>query len=66
MAKPQAIETRLAEQGTRRRAAKQEAKDAMAEIRKLAPKAVNSGVPKLEVARLAQISRVTLDEILNR
>lgn len=54
----------LAQAGADRRAARARANELSREVRRLARKAHAEGVPKAEIARLAKISRVTLDEWL--
>lgn len=54
----------LTRAAARRNKAHATEREAMATIRQLAPRAVQAGIPKIEVAKAAQISRVTLDAIL--
>jgi DNA-binding transcriptional regulator LsrR (DeoR family) len=56
----------LRRQADRRRAARETARDAMAEIAKLLPAAIEAGIPKREISRQTGLSRVTIDELLRR
>ena len=58
------LRTRLAEQGERRTNARADAADASEQITALARQAHADGIPKVEIARLAQISRPALDAML--
>jgi hypothetical protein len=58
------LAAQLTTEGERREAARAEQQAATAEIRKLAPHALRAGLSKVEIARLAQVSRPTLDEML--
>lgn len=58
------IRDALAQHGAARKNAAAARAAETAAITALAPKAIDAGLTKLEVARLAQISRVTLDAML--
>lgn len=62
--KPETYLERLYDLGTQRKDAEREAKIAMDGIRRLVGPAFKAGASKSDIARHAQISRVTLDEIL--
>jgi hypothetical protein len=56
----------LREQAERRRVARETASDAMTEIAKLLPLAIEAGIRKSEIARETGLSRVTIDGALRR
>jgi hypothetical protein len=59
------VRERLKAAGERRSAARAEIRAATAEIRELVREARAEGAAKTEIARLAQISRPALDEMLH-
>lgn len=59
-----AIRQQLAAHGDARAKARDKAKREMAAIEQLAPKALGAGLTKIEVCRLAQITRPALDALL--
>jgi hypothetical protein len=52
--------------GAARRRAREQALQASARIAELAREALEAGIPKIEVARLAQVSRPALDAMLGK
>jgi hypothetical protein len=52
----------IAEHGRARAEARAAAREHVAALRRLAPRALKAGMEKKEFARLARISRTTLDE----
>ena len=58
------IRTQLTAHGKRRAAARRKAKRESEAIRALIPQALDAGLSKSEIARLAQITRPALDEML--
>lgn len=58
------VHAQLAAAGERRSAARADLREATAEIRELVRQARAQGAGKSEIARLAQISRPALDEML--
>jgi lambda repressor-like predicted transcriptional regulator len=56
----------LQQQADRRQAAQAVARDAIAEIAKLLPAAIEAGISKREISRRTGLSRVTIDELLRR
>lgn len=58
------IREALATHGRRRVAARRKAKEESEKIRELIPQALDAGVSKSEIARLAQITRPALDTML--
>jgi hypothetical protein len=62
---PARLRQALATHGRRRAKARERAATETAEIARLAPLALSAGIPKIEVAKLAQISRTALDALLD-
>lgn len=58
------IRQQLKAHGTRRLAARRKARQESESIRSLIPSALDAGLSKSEIARLAQITRPALDEML--
>lgn len=58
------IRKQLIDQGKARQRAKAQAEIRMRTIARLAPRALEQGLTKMEVCKLAQISRPALDAIL--
>jgi DNA-binding transcriptional regulator LsrR (DeoR family) len=56
----------LRQQADRRRDARVTARDALAEIAKLLPAAVDAGISKREISRQTGLSRVTIDGLLRQ
>jgi hypothetical protein len=60
------IRAELKRVGAQRQRARTDAADSTARIADLAMRAHTAGIPKAEIARLARISRPTLDAMLTR
>lgn len=58
------IRKALADHGKRRAAARRKAKQESDALRTLIPQALDAGLSKSEIARLAQVTRPTLDAML--
>jgi hypothetical protein len=66
MAEPEALRAELRAEGDRLRAAQEADADAHAVIARLLPAALEAGLSKREIARLAGVSRPWMDKVLRR